>query len=186
MAIGGRSLSLTMTRDGQRVFAGIQDQDKVVVISVPKRKILHVINTPKGAGPGPGHSSRVSDCQPTWQPCRRSERYPFGHLVDINELVRVQQRPAIGTERLAATEELGCQTPFLRIGRAGESEQVRAFDLRSRSGPPRVSRGRPAHCAAVLARWLLRSVSAWGAIVVTGRRGQLALVSGRSNASKKG
>lgn len=51
--LGGRSLSLTMTRDGKRAFAGVQDQDKVFVISVPERKIVRVIQTPKGAGPDP-------------------------------------------------------------------------------------------------------------------------------------
>jgi YVTN family beta-propeller protein len=51
--LGGRSLSLTMTRDGKRAFAGVQDQDKVFVISVLDRKIVGVIQTPKGAGPDP-------------------------------------------------------------------------------------------------------------------------------------
>jgi len=51
--LGGRSLSLTMTRDGKRAFAGVQDQDKVFVISVLDRKIVRVIQTPKGAGPDP-------------------------------------------------------------------------------------------------------------------------------------
>jgi YVTN family beta-propeller protein len=51
--IGGRSLSLTMTPDGGRAFAGIQDQDRLVVISVAERKIVRVIPTPKGAGPDP-------------------------------------------------------------------------------------------------------------------------------------
>ena len=50
--------------------------------------------------------------------------------IDVNELVRVQERPAIGTERLAAAEELAGEAPFFGIGRAGEDEQVRAFDLR--------------------------------------------------------
>jgi YVTN family beta-propeller protein len=53
LPVGGRSLSLTMTRDGRRAFAGIQDQDKVLVISVPERKVLHTISTPSGAGPDP-------------------------------------------------------------------------------------------------------------------------------------
>jgi YVTN family beta-propeller protein len=53
LPLGGRSVSLTMTRDGRRAFAGVQDQDKVYVISVPERKVLRVIDTPKGAGPDP-------------------------------------------------------------------------------------------------------------------------------------
>jgi len=51
--LGGRPLSLTMSRDGKRVFSGVQDQDKVFVISVPERKILRVFQTPKDAGPDP-------------------------------------------------------------------------------------------------------------------------------------
>jgi hypothetical protein len=42
-----------MTRDGARVFAGIQDQDKVCFISVKDRKIERVIHLPKGSGPDP-------------------------------------------------------------------------------------------------------------------------------------
>jgi DNA-binding beta-propeller fold protein YncE len=51
--IGGKPISLTMSPDGQFVYAGIQDQDKVIVLSVPQRKIVRVIETPKGAGPDP-------------------------------------------------------------------------------------------------------------------------------------
>ena len=51
--LGGRSLSLTTTHDGKRAFAGVQDQDKVFVISVSERKIVRVIATPRGAGPDP-------------------------------------------------------------------------------------------------------------------------------------
>jgi YVTN family beta-propeller protein len=40
LPLGGRSLSLTMTRDGRRAFAGVQDQDKIFVISVPRREVL--------------------------------------------------------------------------------------------------------------------------------------------------
>jgi hypothetical protein len=42
-----------MTGDGRRAFAGIQDQDKVVFISVAGRKIERVIDLPKGSGPDP-------------------------------------------------------------------------------------------------------------------------------------
>lgn len=51
--LSGRPLSLTMTADGRRAFAGIQDQDKVIFISVPDRKIERVIELPKGSGPDP-------------------------------------------------------------------------------------------------------------------------------------
>ena len=53
VALSGRPLSLTMTRDGTRAFAGIQDQDKVVFISVRDHKIERVMETPKGSGPDP-------------------------------------------------------------------------------------------------------------------------------------
>lgn len=53
VGLSGRPLSLNMTRDGHRVFAGIQDQDKVVFISVRDRKIERVVPVPKGSGPDP-------------------------------------------------------------------------------------------------------------------------------------
>jgi len=53
VSLSGRPLSLTMTRDGKRVFAGVQDQDKVFFISVPERSIERVMETPKGSGPDP-------------------------------------------------------------------------------------------------------------------------------------
>jgi YVTN family beta-propeller protein len=49
----GRPLSLLMSADGGFAYAGVQDQDKVFVISVPERKIVRVITTPKGSGPDP-------------------------------------------------------------------------------------------------------------------------------------
>lgn len=51
--LGGRPLSLNMTRDGRRAFAGVQDQDKVFVIDVSGRKVLRSIDLPKGSGPDP-------------------------------------------------------------------------------------------------------------------------------------
>jgi DNA-binding beta-propeller fold protein YncE len=53
LPIGGRPLSLTLSSDGRFAYAGIQDQDRIVVVSVPERKIVRVIETPKGAGPDP-------------------------------------------------------------------------------------------------------------------------------------
>jgi YVTN family beta-propeller protein len=49
--IGGQPLSLTMSADGKLAYAGIQDQDKVVVVSVPERKLVRSFQTPKQAGP---------------------------------------------------------------------------------------------------------------------------------------
>jgi DNA-binding beta-propeller fold protein YncE len=51
--IGGQPLSLTMSRDGKFAYAGIQDQDKVVVVSVADRKVVREFHTPKEAGPDP-------------------------------------------------------------------------------------------------------------------------------------
>lgn len=51
--LSGRPLSLTMSADGKLVFAGIQDQDKVFIVSVPDRKIEQIINLPKESGPDP-------------------------------------------------------------------------------------------------------------------------------------
>jgi hypothetical protein len=42
-----------MTADGKRAFAGLQEADKIAVISVADRKIERVIDTPKGSGPDP-------------------------------------------------------------------------------------------------------------------------------------
>lgn len=53
VAIGGRPLSLTASADGRFAYAGIQDQDRVVVISIPERKIARSFETPKGSGPDP-------------------------------------------------------------------------------------------------------------------------------------
>lgn len=51
--IGGAPLSLSMSRDGAFAYAGIQDQDKVVVLSVKDRKVARSFQTPQGAGPDP-------------------------------------------------------------------------------------------------------------------------------------
>jgi YVTN family beta-propeller protein len=51
--VSGRPLSLTMTADGKYAFAGVQDQDKVFVLSVAERRIERVIELPKGSGPDP-------------------------------------------------------------------------------------------------------------------------------------
>ncbi len=53
ISLSGRPLSLTMTPDGRRAFAGIQDQDKVVFISVAEHRIEREVETPKGSGPDP-------------------------------------------------------------------------------------------------------------------------------------
>jgi YVTN family beta-propeller protein len=53
LPIGGRPLSLTLSKDGRFAYAGVQDQDRIVVVSVPERRIVQVIETPKGAGPDP-------------------------------------------------------------------------------------------------------------------------------------
>jgi DNA-binding beta-propeller fold protein YncE len=51
--LGGRPMSLLLSPDGRLAWTGIQEQDKVVAVSVPDRKIVRVIHTPKGAGPDP-------------------------------------------------------------------------------------------------------------------------------------
>jgi len=47
----GQPLSVSLSRDGQTAYLGIQDSDKVVIVSVPQRKIVRVFDTPPGAGP---------------------------------------------------------------------------------------------------------------------------------------
>jgi YVTN family beta-propeller protein len=51
IALPGQPLSLSLSSDGKTAFLGIQDSDKIVVISVLERKILRVFDTPAGAGP---------------------------------------------------------------------------------------------------------------------------------------
>jgi hypothetical protein len=51
--VAGRPLSLTMTPDGRRAFAGLQEIDKLVFISVPDRRVERVLDLPKGSGPDP-------------------------------------------------------------------------------------------------------------------------------------
>ena len=90
-------------------------------------------------------------------------------------------------ERVASSEELA-HHPFAPRRRAGDQKrqaQIRST-CSSRSAPAsratRTARAR----AESWANWLFNRLSACGAIVVTGRCGQLALVSGRSNTSKNG
>jgi YVTN family beta-propeller protein len=49
----GRPMSLTLSSDGALAYAGVQDLDKVFVISVAQRKVIRTIDLPKGAGPDP-------------------------------------------------------------------------------------------------------------------------------------
>jgi YVTN family beta-propeller protein len=51
--LSGRPLSLTMTSNGRRAFAGIQDQDKVCFISVRDRRVERILQLPSGSGPDP-------------------------------------------------------------------------------------------------------------------------------------
>lgn len=53
IALPGKPLSLTMTSDGKIAYAGLQDSDKIAVISVPERKLIRVFDTPAGHGPDP-------------------------------------------------------------------------------------------------------------------------------------
>jgi YVTN family beta-propeller protein len=53
VSLGGRPLSLTMSRDGQKAYSSVQDQDTAFVISVAGRKIIRKFQLPKGAGPDP-------------------------------------------------------------------------------------------------------------------------------------
>jgi YVTN family beta-propeller protein len=51
VSLPGRPLSLSNSRDGKTAYLGIQDSDKIAVVSVPAGKIIRIIETPKGAGP---------------------------------------------------------------------------------------------------------------------------------------
>jgi YVTN family beta-propeller protein len=47
----GRPLSLSLSKDGRIAYLGVQDSDKIAIVSVPERKMIGVIDTPIGAGP---------------------------------------------------------------------------------------------------------------------------------------
>lgn len=49
--IPGKPLSLSLSADGHTAYLGLQDSDKIAVVSVAQRKLVQVIETPKGAGP---------------------------------------------------------------------------------------------------------------------------------------
>ncbi len=49
--IPGKPLSAGLSRDGKTMYLGLQDEDKIAVVSVGERKLVHVFATPKGAGP---------------------------------------------------------------------------------------------------------------------------------------
>lgn len=51
--LNGQPLSLTLTKDGKYAFSSVQDQGKIHVIDVTRRKIIRTITTPKDAGPDP-------------------------------------------------------------------------------------------------------------------------------------
>ncbi len=51
VALPSRPLSLTLSRDGRRAFLGIQDQDKVAIVSVARTAIEKTLQLPKDSGP---------------------------------------------------------------------------------------------------------------------------------------
>ncbi len=51
--LGGKLVSLTLSSDGRYVYSSAQELDKISVISLADRKVVHVIETPKGSGPDP-------------------------------------------------------------------------------------------------------------------------------------
>jgi len=53
VALAGRPVSLTISRDGRYAFASAQDDDTVYVISIADRKLAREFKTKKGSGPDP-------------------------------------------------------------------------------------------------------------------------------------
>lgn len=51
--LSARPLSLTMSPDGRRVLLGIQEEDKVVFVSVASHAVERVIQLEKDSGPDP-------------------------------------------------------------------------------------------------------------------------------------
>jgi DNA-binding beta-propeller fold protein YncE len=50
---GGPTMSMSLSPDGSLAYTGVQEQDRVVVISVADRRVVKSFPTPKGAGPDP-------------------------------------------------------------------------------------------------------------------------------------
>jgi len=53
LPLGGKLVSLTLSRDGLYAYSSAQEQDKISVISLADRKVVRVIEIPKGSGPDP-------------------------------------------------------------------------------------------------------------------------------------
>ena len=53
VALAGRPVSLTISRDGRYAFASAQDDDTVYVVSIVDRKLAREFRTKKGSGPDP-------------------------------------------------------------------------------------------------------------------------------------
>jgi YVTN family beta-propeller protein len=51
--LGAKLVSLTLSSDGLYAYSSAQEADKISVISLAERKVVHVIDTPKGSGPDP-------------------------------------------------------------------------------------------------------------------------------------
>ena len=47
----GRPLSLSLSQDCRTAYCGLQDRDKIAIVSLPERNIIRVVDTPSGAGP---------------------------------------------------------------------------------------------------------------------------------------
>jgi YVTN family beta-propeller protein len=51
--VGGRPVSMSLSLDGRLAYCSVQEEDEINIISVPDRKVLRVVHTPKGMGPDP-------------------------------------------------------------------------------------------------------------------------------------
>jgi DNA-binding beta-propeller fold protein YncE len=51
--VGGRPVSMSLSLDGKLAYCSVQEEDEINIISVPDRKVLRVVHTPKGMGPDP-------------------------------------------------------------------------------------------------------------------------------------
>ena len=54
----GQPVSLTLSADRKHAYCSVQAQDKIFEISIADRRIVRVIDTPKGAGPDPVYPIR--------------------------------------------------------------------------------------------------------------------------------
>lgn len=116
--LGGQPLSLTLSPDGKLAYAGIQDQDKIHVISVAERRIISTIQTPPKSGPDPAIPLPI----PGWSqgPAREWRDTFASHWLDTRHytLAMFDAMPPAGLASKPDPAQRTFADQFIHIGRA--------------------------------------------------------------------